>query len=92
MMAGTAPVGAVHGRDRARRALLRFCQDTHELAVLRAFSLKLDVAVFLGKQRVITADANINARMKACTALAHEDVASQYFLAAIPLDAESFGF
>jgi len=61
--------------------------DTHELAILRTLALEPDVAVFLGEKRVIATDANINARVETCTALANNDVTSQYCLPAVDLDA-----
>jgi hypothetical protein len=54
---------------------------THKLAILRAFLLKLDVPVFLRKQRVITTDAHIPACMDARAALPNDDIAGDHFLA-----------
>ena len=61
--------------------------DAYELPTPRTFFLELDVPVFLRKKRMVTTDANIDARMKARTTLANDNVARYYFLAAIDLDA-----
>ena len=55
--------------------------------MLRTLALELDVAVFLGEKRVIATDANINTRVETRAALANDDVASQYGLSAVGLDA-----
>jgi len=70
---------------RSYRMLLS--NHAHKLAVLRTLALKLDVAVFLGEKRVITTDANINARVETRATLANDDVTSQYGFSAVGLDA-----
>ena len=82
-------VGAPHGRDRGHGPLLRSSvrDDTHELAVLRALALALDLAVLLGEQRVVTADADVGAGVETRAALAHDDVARENLLAAVDFDA-----
>ncbi len=48
------------------------------------------MAVFLGKQRMVATDTNVDSGMEARTTLAHDDVARNDLLAAEDLDAESF--
>jgi len=62
------------------------------LTVLRSFSLKLDGAVLFRKQGVITSNTDIQTSMKMGAALPHDDVAGNYLLATINLDAQSFTF
>ncbi len=54
---------------------------THKLAILRALLLELDVPVFLCEQRVITADADVPARMNRRAALPDDDIAGNHCLA-----------
>ena len=61
--------------------------NAHELAHLRAFLFELDVSVFLGKQRVVTAATNVRSRVETRTALANDNVAGYDFLAAVDFDA-----
>ena len=62
------------------------------LTVIRPFLLEFYLAVLLGKQRVITPDANVDTRVKTRAALTHDDVARRHFLAAKDFDAQAFGF
>ena len=75
-----------------RSYVMLLSYDTHELTMLRTFTLELDVAVFLGEKRVIATDANVNTRVKTRAALANDNVTSQYGLPAVNLNAESFTF
>ncbi len=61
--------------------------NAHKLAILRAFFLKLDLPVTLGKQRVITPNADVCSRVDASTALTHEDVTGNHCLPAVHLHA-----
>src|SRR5690606_2745999 len=64
--------------------------DAHLLAVL-ATPLKHHIAVDLGKQRIVLAQAHIDAGMDARPPLAHQDAACGDVLAAKPLDAQPLG-
>jgi hypothetical protein len=67
---------------------LTFWQDTNALpAVSNGF--KLDVAVSLGKNCVIPAQANIEAGLDAGTALANDNVARPHLLTAELFDTQS---
>ena len=57
--------------------------DANELSALRTLLLKLNMPVFFREQGVITADANIDARVKTRAALANNDIARNNFLAAV---------
>jgi len=61
--------------------------DADELSVLRAFTLELHKAVFLGEQCVIATEANIPACVDSCATLTNNDISSNNFLAAIDFDA-----
>ncbi len=78
-------------RSRRRpRTLSRY--HGHKLAVFRSFLVKPDMAIAFRIQRVITPDADVNARVEASATLAHDNVARQYLLAAENLDAQTLGF
>jgi hypothetical protein len=73
-------------RDRAQGD--RLCvDDANKLALFRAFAFKFYESVFLGEQRVIATQSDINARVETRAALANNDVARNDFLAAENLDA-----
>ncbi len=59
----------------------------HELAILRALFLELDMPIGFCIERVVPADTDIDARVETSAALAHDDVAREYLLAAEDLDA-----
>jgi hypothetical protein len=67
-----------------------FLDDADELAALRALFLEFDLAVSFCKQRVVTAEADIDARVETGATLAHEDVTGDDFLAAVHLYAQAF--
>jgi len=61
--------------------------NAHKLTILRALLLKLDVAVTLGKERMVPSNSDIGACMKLGAALTNENIAGNHFLAAIHFDA-----
>jgi len=67
--------------------LWKTLNDANELAVLRAFLLELDLAVFFREQRMVTAESDIDARVEPGAALAHNDIPGNDSLAAENLDA-----
>src|SRR6056297_566787 len=85
--------GVPRSGTRARLRLRRSgVDDAHVLAALRSLLLEQDLAVGLGEQRVVPAEAHVGAGMEAGAPLAHEDVACHHGLAAEELHAQSFGF
>ena len=64
--------------------------DAHKLAILRALLLKLDMPVALGEQSMVTSYANIDACMKARTALAYDDITCDNTFTAVDFYAKSF--
>jgi hypothetical protein len=64
--------------------------DTNTLSRL-ANAFKLHNACGKCKECVVTADANIDAGMKLCAALTHEDVAGEYYLTAKAFNPEALG-
>src|SRR5690606_5001528 len=78
---------AVRGRGSGGH---RLGVDADLLAVLAA-PLKDHVAVDLGKQRIVLAQADVDTGVDARPPLAHEDAPGRHILAAKPLDAQSLG-
>lgn len=71
--------------------LLLYCVNADLFAAF-VFALKLDIAVYKGKEGIVGTDAHIVAGMNAGAALTDKDVAGQYKLTVAPFNAESFGF
>jgi len=71
----------------ARKHCLLSVYNAHKLPVLGAFLLELHVPVFLGEQRVVTAQTNVGAGMKTGATLTNDDVACDDSLAAVDFDA-----
>ena len=63
--------------------------DVRVLGLLRTLGAELDVAVDQRKQRVVLADADVQARMNRGAALAHDDTAGTDHFAAVDLHAEA---
>ena len=61
--------------------------NAHKLTILRALLFKLDVAVTLGKERMVPADPDVGTCMEFGATLTNENVARNHFLAAIHFDA-----
>ena len=80
------------GNCRSHKSTILASLDAHKLPVLGAFFLELHVTITLREQRVIAADANIQARMKTRAPLTNKNVARNDLLAAENLDAQAFGF
>lgn len=66
--------------------------DIHELALFRPLFLKLHVTITLCIKRVVTPNADICSGVNTRAALANDDIACGYLLAAIDFDAKSLGF
>ena len=64
----------------------------NESPFVRAPTLKLDAAISRGEQRVIPAYTHILTGAITSATLAHQDISSQYFLAAELLQAKALGF
>src|SRR5690606_8315648 len=77
-------------RRSAGRGRLRHGIDRHLLPVL-VLELELDHAVRDRKERIVGGAADVLAGVEPCSALAHDDVPGQDFLAAELLDAEELG-
>ena len=64
--------------------------DADELTHLRALLFKFYVPVLLGEQRVVPAATDVGPGMETRASLANDDIAREYFLAAIDLHAQAF--
>ena len=71
--------------------LLLFDNDTHKTSVARAFAPEEHLPVRLREQGVIASASDVHARVKMRTPLPDDDVACTHRLAAVALNAESFG-
>ena len=61
------------------------------LFAIPAHTLKTNLAINQGKQRIIRTTANVLSRMDVCAALANQNVAGQYMLTIGTLDTQPFG-
>ena len=66
--------------------------DTNDLAFCGALLREQNRPIYLGKQRVILADADVVAGMKHGPALTDDDVTCSHYFTAVTLDAEAFRF
>src|SRR4029453_4693416 len=76
----------------AANALRRYRHDARDLLLVLALGHELDLAGHEREQRVILADADIDAGMDDRSALADDDAAGVDRLLAVGLDAEALGF
>src|SRR5215470_4125840 len=76
-----------HQRPRGRRARSGGLLGDADVLVV-ALALETNVAVGGGEQRVVRAEADIDARLEAGAALAHDDAAGRHELPAEALDAQ----
>src|SRR5271154_3699880 len=84
-----APLQGLKRRAFRARRLLR--DDVDEGVLIGAFDAKLNHAVGLGKQRVIGADADVDAGAIYSPALPNQNVAGENILAAELFDAQALG-
>jgi len=67
------------------------CLDTDKTTVFRAFYLKFDDTVNLGKQCVVLATADIGAGVEMGATLTHDNIAGTNHFTTEALDAKAFG-